>query len=45
MWMFFTLSAAVIDTFVTGGVCAITLYSGKSVVSKKVLKSGKNNKT
>lgn len=45
MWMFFTLGAAVADAFLSGSVCAITLYSGKSVVSKKVFKSGKNNKT
>ena len=46
MWMFLTVTTAtMIEAFLSGGVCAVSLYTGKSAVHKKVLKSDKNSKS
>lgn len=45
MWMFLTITTAMIEAFVSGGVCAVSLYTGKSAVHKKVLKNDKDSKS
>ena len=45
MWMCLAITTAMIEAFVSGGVCAVSLYTGKSAVHKKVLKNDKNSKS
>ena len=44
MWSFLTITATIIDSFIAGGTCAISLYSGKSAIRKKVTNCDKNSK-
>lgn len=44
MFTFLTITTAIVEAFISGGVCAITLYSGKSAIQRKVINCDKNSK-
>ena len=43
MWMFFTITKAVIDPFITGSACPVSDYTGKTAIQKRMRSNDKNN--
>lgn len=43
MWMFFTITKTIIDAFLGGSACAVSVYTGKTAIQKRMRSNDKNN--
>ncbi len=44
MWMFFTITKTIIDAFLSGSACAVSVYTGKTAIQKRIRSNDKNSK-